>query len=397
MVRKTSKPSWRTSTNLVRGGTNRSEFAETNEAIFITSGYVYESAEQAQRAFKNQEDRYIYSRFSNPTVGMFEERMRLLEGTKSCRATATGMAAVWASLAAQLKAGDRLVASKALFGSCHVVCSEFLPKFGVESVMVDGTNLNEWEDALNKRTDVVFMETPSNPQMDLIDIEAVCSLAHKVGAKVVVDNVFATPILQKPIEFGADVVVYSATKHIDGQGRAMGGAILTNDVEFADGDLLQFLRHTGPSLSPFNAWTLLKGLETLELRMAQHCSNARKVAELLSNHTELSKVIYPGLKTHPQHNLYKKQMSDAGSIVCFELEGGIKQAFKVMNAFKLIDISNNLGDAKSLVTHPASTTHQRLSQEDRDAVGVTDGLVRISVGLEDIEDIMEDLDQALRI
>lgn len=397
MVRKTSKPSWRTSTNLVRGGTNRSEFAETNEAIFITSGYVYESAEQAQRAFKNQEDRYIYSRFSNPTVGMFEERMRLLEGTKSCRATATGMAAVWASLAAQLKAGDRLVASKALFGSCHVVCSEFLPKFGVESVMVDGTNLNEWEDALNKRTDVVFMETPSNPQMDLIDIEAVCSLAHKAGAKVVVDNVFATPILQKPIEFGADIVVYSATKHIDGQGRAMGGAILTNDVEFADGNLLQFLRHTGPSLSPFNAWTLLKGLETLELRMAQHCSNARKVAELLSNHTELSKVIYPGLKTHPQHNLYKKQMSDAGSIVCFELEGGIKQAFKVMNAFKLIDISNNLGDAKSLVTHPASTTHQRLSQEDRDAVGVTDGLVRISVGLEDIEDIMEDLDQALRI
>ena len=397
MVRKTSKPSWRTSTNLVRGGTNRSEFAETNEAIFITSGYVYESAEQAQRAFKNQEDRYIYSRFSNPTVGMFEERMRLLEGTKSCRATATGMAAVWASLAAQLKAGDRLVASKALFGSCHVVCSEFLPKFGVESVMVDGTNLNEWEDALNKPTDVVFMETPSNPQMDLIDIEAVCSLAHKVGAKVVVDNVFATPILQKPIEFGADIVVYSATKHIDGQGRAMGGAILTNDVKFADGDLLQFLRHTGPSLSPFNAWTLLKGLETLELRMAQHCSNARKVAELLSNHTELSKVIYPGLKTHPQHNLYKKQMSDAGSIVCFELEGGIKQAFKVMNAFKLIDISNNLGDAKSLVTHPASTTHQRLSQEDRDAVGVTDGLVRISVGLEDIEDIMEDLDQALRI
>ncbi len=397
MVRKKSKPNWRTGTNLVRGGTNRSEFAETNEAIFITSGYVYESAEQAQRAFKNQEDRYIYSRFSNPTVGMFEERMRLLEGTKSCRATATGMAAVWASLAAQLKAGDRLVASKALFGSCHVVCSEFLPKFGVESVMVDGTNLNEWEDALNKRTDVVFMETPSNPQMDLIDIEAVCSLAHKVGAKVVVDNVFATPILQKPIEFGADIVVYSATKHIDGQGRAMGGAILTNDVEFADGDLLQFLRHTGPSLSPFNAWTLLKGLETLELRMAQHCSNARKVAELLSNHTELSKVIYPGLKTHPQHNLYKKQMSDAGSIVCFELEGGIKQAFKVMNAFKLIDISNNLGDAKSLVTHPASTTHQRLSQEDRDAVGVTDGLVRISVGLEDIEDIMEDLDQALRI
>ena len=395
MSPKNSTPEWRAKTNLVRGGTNRSDFSETNEAIFATSGYVYDSAEQAQRAFKNQEDRYIYSRFSNPTVGMFEERMRLLEKTNSCRATATGMAAVWASLASLLQAGNRLVASKALFGSCHVVCSEFLPKFGVECVMVDGTDLNEWEDALSKPTHAVFMETPSNPQMDLIDIEAVCSLAHKVGAKVVVDNVFATPILQKPIELGADIVVYSATKHIDGQGRTMGGVILTNDAEYSDGNLLQFLRHTGPALSPFNAWILLKGLETLELRMAQHCKNARDVANFLTAQSGLSKVIYPGLKSHPQYKLCKKQMSDAGSVVCFEVEGGIERAFKIMNTFKLIDISNNLGDAKSLATHPASTTHQRLSQKERNAVGINDRLVRISVGLEDVEDIKEDLEQAL--
>lgn len=392
-----SNPNWRSRTKLVRGGTNRSEFAETNEGIFMTSGYVYETAEQARRAFKGEEERFIYSRFSNPTVGMFEERMRLLEGSESCRATATGMAAVWASLAAQLKAGDRLVASKALFGSCHVVCAEFLPKFGVETVMVDGTDLDEWAEALSTPTNAVFMETPSNPQMDLIDIAAVCDLAHAAGAKVVVDNVFATPLLQKPLELGADIVVYSATKHIDGQGRAMGGAILTNDLDFADGDLLQFLRHTGPSLSPFNAWTLLKGLETLDIRMAQHCESAHDVANFLTTLPGLANVIFPGLESHPQHALCKKQMSDAGSIVCFEVEGGIERAFKVMNTFGLIDISNNLGDAKSLATHPASTTHQRLSQEDRDAVGITDGLVRISVGLEDVEDIKEDLTQALKV
>jgi O-succinylhomoserine sulfhydrylase len=390
-------PDWRPQTKLVRGGTNRSTFAETSEGAFITSGYVYESAEQAQRAFKNEEDRFIYSRFSNPTVGMFTERMRLLEGAERCLATATGMAAVWAALAAGLKAGDRLVASKALFGSCHVVCAEFLPKFGVETVMVDGTNLDEWEQALSVPTDAVFMETPSNPQMDLIDIAPVCEMAHKVGARVVVDNVFATPILQRPLDLGADVVVYSATKHIDGQGRAMGGAIITNDTEFADGDLLQFLRHTGPSLSPFNAWTLLKGLETLDIRMERHCASAHEVAKFLSSAPGLKKVIYPGLECHPQHELCKRQMKDAGSIVCFEVDGGIEETFKVMNAFQLIDISNNLGDAKSLTTHPATTTHQRLSPEDRAAVGITDGLVRISVGLEDVEDIKADLAQALGV
>jgi len=390
-------PDWRPQTKLVRGGTNRSTFAETSEGAFITSGYVYESAEQAQRAFKNEEDRFIYSRFSNPTVGMFTERMRLLEGAERCLATATGMAAVWAVLAAGLKAGDRLVASKALFGSCHVVCAEFLPKFGVETVMVDGTNLDEWEQALSVPTDAVFMETPSNPQMDLIDIAPVCEMAHKVGARVVVDNVFATPILQRPLDLGADVVVYSATKHIDGQGRAMGGAIITNDTEFADGDLLQFLRHTGPSLSPFNAWTLLKGLETLDIRMERHCASAHEVAKFLSSAPGLKKVIYPGLECHPQHELCKRQMKDAGSIVCFEVDGGIEETFKVMNAFQLIDISNNLGDAKSLTTHPATTTHQRLSPEDRAAVGITDGLVRISVGIEDVEDIKADLAQALGV
>ncbi|MBO23320.1 MAG: O-succinylhomoserine sulfhydrylase [Rhodospirillaceae bacterium] len=390
-----SNPNWRPQTQLVRGGTNRSEFAETNEAIFMTSGYVYESAEQAQRAFKGEEERFIYSRFSNPTVGMFEERMRLLEGVEACRSTATGMAAVWCSLAARLKAGDRLVASRALFGSCHVVCAEFLPKFGVETILVDGTNLDEWEEALSVPTQAIFLETPSNPQLDLIDIATVSEMAHKVGASVVVDNVFATPLLQSPIELGADVVVYSATKHIDGQGRAMGGAILTNDVEFADGDLLQFLRHTGPSLSPFNAWTLLKGLETLEMRMERHCKSAHEVAKFLNTLPGLKRVIYPGLESHPQYDLCRKQMKDAGTVICFETEGGIEEAFKIMDAFNLIDISNNLGDAKSLTTHPASTTHKRLTQEERDAAGVTDGLVRISVGLEDVEDIKEDLAQAI--
>ncbi len=392
-ITKTS-PRWREQTQLVRGGTHRSQFAETNESIFMTSGYVYETAEQAKRAFRGEEERFIYSRFSNPTVGMFEERMRLLEGAASCRATATGMAAVWGALAARLKAGDRLVASRALFGSCHVVCTEFLPKFGVETVLVDGTNLAEWEAALSTPAQAVFLETPSNPQLDLIDIAAVSEMAHQAGATVVVDNVFATPLLQSPLELGADVVVYSATKHIDGQGRAMGGAILTNDLEFANGNLLQFLRHTGPALSPFNAWTLLKGLETLGMRMEQHCKSARDVAKFLTTLPGLKRVIFPGLEDHPQHELCKKQMKAAGSVVCFEADGGIEGAFKIMNALKLIDISNNLGDAKSLTTHPATTTHNRLTPEQRAAVGITSGLVRISVGLEDVNDIKEDLAQA---
>ena len=390
------KSKWRSATNLVRGGTNRSNFAETNEAIFMTSGYVYETAEQAQRAFKGEEDRFIYSRFSNPTVGMFEDRMALLEGAQSCRATATGMAAVTAAIASSVRAGNRLVASRALFGSCDYICRELMPRYGVESILVDGTNLTEWEAALSEPTAVVFMETPSNPQMDIIDINAVCKMAHKVGARVIVDNVFATPILQRPLELGADVVVYSTTKHIDGQGRAMGGCILTNDVEWSNGDLLQFMRHTGPSLSPFNAWIHLKGLETLEIRVERHVRSAQKVAEFLEDQPAVKSVLFPGLESHPQYALAQEQMSGPGTVICFEIDGNIARTFKILNSMKMIDISNNLGDAKSLITHPATTTHQRLTPEGRLEVGITDSLVRLSVGLEDVDDIIEDLDQALK-
>ena len=390
------KSKWRSATNLVRGGTNRSNFAETNEAIFMTSGYVYETAEQAQRAFKGEEDRFIYSRFSNPTVGMFEDRMALLEGAQSCRATATGMAAVTAAIASSVRTGNRLVASRALFGSCDYICRELMPRYGVESILVDGTNLTEWEAALSEPTAVVFMETPSNPQMDIIDINAVCKMAHMVGARVIVDNVFATPILQRPLELGADVVVYSTTKHIDGQGRAMGGCILTNDVEWSNGDLLQFMRHTGPSLSPFNAWIHLKGLETLEIRVERHVRSAQKVAEFLEDQLVVKSVLFPGLESHPQYALAQEQMSGPGTVVCFEIDGNIARTFKILNSMKMIDISNNLGDAKSLITHPATTTHQRLTPEGRLEVGITDSFVRLSVGLEDVDDIIEDLDQALK-
>ena len=395
MADDSAKKNWRPATQLVRGGTNRSNFAETNEGIFMTSGYIYETAEQAQRAFKGEEERFIYSRFSNPTVNMFQDRMKLLEGAESCWATATGMAAVFASLAATVNSGDRLVASKALFGSCDYVCRELLPTFGIETTMVEGTVLDQWRDALSQPTAAVFMETPSNPQMDVIDLPAVAELAHDAGARVVVDNVFATPILQKPLQLGADVVVYSATKHIDGQGRAMGGTILTNDVEWADGDLKQFLRHTGPSLSPFNAWVHLKGLETLHIRVRQHCKSAHEVANFMEGRKGIKRVIYPGLESHPQYELAKKQMDDSGTVVCFELEGNIANTFKFLNALEMIDISNNLGDAKSLVTHPATTTHQRLAPEARLDVGITDSLVRLSVGLEDVEDIKDDLAKAL--
>jgi O-succinylhomoserine sulfhydrylase len=397
LASKNKKEAWRVATNLVRGGTNRSNFAETNEGIFMTSGFVYETAEQAQRAFQGKEDRFIYSRFSNPTVGMFEDRMALLENAKSCRATATGMAAVYSALASSLKVGDRLVASKALFGSCDYICRDLLPKFGIETIMVDGTNLDEWEIALSDKTAAVFMETPSNPQLDIIDIEAVSNLAHKVHARVIIDNVLATPILQKPLELGADVVVYSATKHIDGQGRAMGGCVLTNDVEWSDGDLKQFMRHTGPSLSPFNAWVHLKGLETLEIRVERHCRSAQKIAKFLESSSTVRKVLFPGLKSHPQYTLGQKQMSGPGTVICFELAGDMARTFKFMNAMDLIDISNNLGDSKTLLTHPATTTHQRLTPEGRLEVGITDSLVRLSVGLEDVDDIIEDLDQALSV
>lgn len=392
-INKPVQDSWRAQTLAVRGGTKRSEFGETGEAIYATSGYVYEYAEQAEDAFKDRVDRFIYSRFSNPTVDMFQDRMSLMEGAAGGKATATGMAAVFASMASMVQAGDHVVGSRALFGSCLYILTEILPKWGVETTIVDGTDLNQWEDALKRPTKCVFVETPSNPGLDIVDIKAVSQLAHKAGAKVIVDNVFATPLLQKPLELGADIVVYSATKHIDGQGRCLGGIVL-GDEDYCENTLKPFLRHTGPSLSPFNAWVMLKGLETLDLRIRRHCENARKIADYLEDRSDLAKVRYPGLPSHPQHELAASQMTDFGSLVTFSLEGGKERCFKFMNALKLIDISNNLGDSKSLMTHPATTTHQRLSAEDRDFLGLDDGMVRLSVGLEDPADIQDDLDQA---
>ena len=386
--------SWGTRTRLVRGGLARSAFDETSEGLFMTSGYRYASAEEAEAAFKGDKQRFVYSRYANPTVAMFEERMRLLEGAEAARATASGMAAVFASLMCQLRAGDRVVSSRALFGSCQYVVSELLPRYGIESVFVDGTDMDQWKAALSKPTNAVFFETPSNPALEIIDVRAVGDLAHRAGAVVVVDNVFATPVLQKPLTMGADVVVYSTTKHIDGQGRALGGVILCS-AEFAEKRLRDFLRHTGPSMSPFNAWLMLKSLETLDLRVERHCANALTLAQALGRMKGVTRVLYPGLASHPQHALATAQMSAGGSVVAFEIAGGKAAAFRALNALGLIDISNNLGDAKSLITHPATTTHQRLPPEERARLGITDGLLRLSVGLEDTEDLKADLRQAL--
>lgn len=388
------KSDLRPQTLLVRGGLERSPYFETSEALYLTSGYVYETAEEAEAAFKGDIDRYIYSRYANPTVAMFEERLRLFEGAEFCRGFASGMAAVFASIACQVKAGDRVVASRALFGSCHYIITEILPRYGVETVLVDGTNLEEWEAALAPGAQCVFLETPSNPTLEIIDLKAVSDLAHAAGANVIVDNVFATPVLQQPLEFGADIVVYSTTKHIDGQGRCMGGAVL-GPKSFNDDHLTQFIRHTGPSMSPFNAWVMLKGMETLELRVKRHCESAKQVALHLRTLPGVHRVIYPGLEDHPQAALAQRQMKDGGSLVAFELSGGKSAAFNALNAMNLIDISNNLGDSKSLITHPSTTTHQRMPEEDRLHLGITDGLLRLSVGLEDVEDLKDDLTRAL--
>ena len=392
-VNKPVQESWRPQTLAVRGGTQRSEFGETSEAIYATSGYVYEFAEQAEDAFKDRNDRFIYSRFSNPTVDMFQERMALMEGAEVGKATATGMAAVFASIACMVEAGDHVVGSRALFGSCLYILTEILPKYGVETTIVDGTDIEQWQEALKRPTKCVFIETPSNPGLDIIDLKSVSDLSHDAGAKVVVDNVFATPLLQQPLNLGADIVVYSATKHIDGQGRALGGIVL-GDSDYCENTLKPFLRHTGPALSPFNAWIMLKGVETLDIRVRQHCKNAKSIADYLDTRDDLAKVRYPGLKTHPQHELAATQMSGYGSVVTFSLSGGKDPAFRFMNNLKMIDISNNLGDSKSLLTHPATTTHQRLTPEDRQSLGIDDGMVRLSVGLEHPEDVKEDLEQA---
>ncbi len=397
MTQDTSKGAngaYRRQTNLVRGGLVRSAFDETSEGLFMTSGYVYPSPEEAEAAFKGELKRYQYSRYANPTVAMFEERLRLLEGAEACYATASGMAAVFAALACRVNAGERVVASRALFGSCHYIIAELLPRFGVETQLVDGRDLSAWQAALAKPAAAVFIETPSNPTLEIIDMAAVAELAHAAGATFIVDNVFATPIHQRPLEFGADVVVYSATKHIDGQGRTMGGAIL-GAQDFVDEHLQIFLRHAGPSLSPFNAWVLVKGLETLEVRVERHCRNALEIARFLEGRNDVDRVFYPGLDSHPQAALARRQMGDSGSVISFEVDGGKERAFRLLNALQLIDIANNLGDAKSLVTHPATTTHQRLSAQDRAEQDITDGLIRVSIGLEDVEDLKEDLARAL--
>jgi O-succinylhomoserine sulfhydrylase len=398
MARRTEREiaaKWRPQTRAVRGGTNRSEFGEQSEAIFMTSGFRYDDAETAERRFTGAEQGFTYSRLGNPTVGMFEERMALLEGAPVARATATGMAAVAASLLCKVRAGERVVAAQALFGSCRYILDEILPRFGVSVTLVDGTDLDAWAEALKPGASIVFLETPANPTLEVVDLEAVSNLAHSAGALVVVDNVFATPILQRPRERGADVVVYSATKHIDGQGRCLGGCILS-DQDFFDRHLNQYLRHTGPAMSPFNAWVLLKGLETLDLRVRRHCENATEVADFLADHRGVARVRYPGRADHPQHNLAMTQMDGAGgSVVTFEVDGGRKRAFELMNRLTMIDISNNLGDAKTLITHPASTTHQRIPADERERLGIGEGLIRLSVGLEDVRDIVDDLDRAL--
>jgi O-succinylhomoserine sulfhydrylase len=385
---------WRPQTRAVRGGQIRSNFDETSEALFLTSGYAYASAEEAEATFKGESSHYQYSRFGNPTVSMFENRLAALEGAEACRATSTGMSAVFFALLALLKSGDRIVAARQLFGSCHYIVSDLLPKYGVQSELVDGGDLAQWEKALSKPTQAVLFESPSNPMLDIVDVKAVCDLAHKAGAKVVLDNAFATPILQRPLEFGADVVVHSATKYIDGQGRTLGGAVL-GSKEFILDKLQPIIRNCGPSLSPFNAWVLVKGLETLGLRIERHCVNARRVADALAAHPAIGRVLYPGRPDHPQHKLAAKQMSDFGGVVTFDLKAGKWAAFEMLNRLQIVDISNNLGDAKSLATHPATTTHMRIGAEERTKLGITDGTIRLSVGLEDAEDIIADLVQSL--
>jgi len=384
----------RPDTLAVRGGLVRSGFDETSEGLFLTSGYVYSSAQEAEAAFKDELDRFVYSRYGNPTVAMFQERMRLLEGSQACFATATGMSAVFVALAALLGKGDRVVSARGLFGSCFVILDEILPRWGVETVFVDGSDLEQWRAALAEPAAAVFFESPSNPMQELVDIAAVCELAHGAGAKVVVDNVFGTPVFSKPLEQGADVIVYSATKHIDGQGRTLGGAIL-GTADFINGPVKNLMRHIGPSMSPFNAWVLLKGLETLSLRVERMAASALELARALESHPKVSRVIYPWLESHPQHDLAKRQMYGGGTVVTFELVGGKAEAFAVMNALEIVDISNNLGDAKSMITHPATTTHRRLGEAGRLAVGITDGVLRVSVGLEDVRDLREDFQHAL--
>jgi O-succinylhomoserine sulfhydrylase len=386
---------YRPETRLVHAGQMRSNFGETSEALYLTQGFVYDSAEQCAARFKGEEPGFLYSRFSNPTVAMFEARMAAFEGAEAARATASGMAAVTTALIGQLRAGDHVVAAKALFGSCRWVVEELLPRFGVASTLVDGLDLAQWRAAVRPNTKTFFLESPTNPTLDVIDIAAVAEIAHAAGATLVVDNVFATPLWQSPLALGADCVVYSATKHIDGQGRCLGGVILSSE-EFIQKHLHMFLRQTGPCMSPFNAWVLLKGLETLHLRVRRQTETAAAVAEALSAHGKIKRLIYPGRPDHPQAETARKQMRAGSTLVAFEIDGNQAATFRFLNALELIAITNNLGDAKSLVTHPATTTHQRLTPDQRAELGITDGVVRFSAGLEHPDDVIEDVLAALQ-
>ncbi|KWV48769.1 O-succinylhomoserine sulfhydrylase [Bradyrhizobium macuxiense] len=384
----------RPETRLVHGGTLRSQFGETSEGLFLTQGYVYDTAEQCEARFKGQDPGFIYSRYSNPTIAMFERRMIELEGAEAARSTATGMAAVTTAILAPLKAGDHVVASKALFGSCLYVVQDLLPRYGIETTLVDGLDLDQWQRTLRPNTKSFFLESPTNPTLDVLDIAAIAKIAHSGGARLIVDNVFATPIWQSPLSLGADVVVYSATKHIDGQGRCLGGIILSSEAFIAE-HIHNFMRQTGPSLSPFNAWVLLKGLETLGVRVRAQTDNAAKIAEALAKHPKITRLVYPGRPDHPQADTVKKQMGAGSTLVGFEVKDGKAGAFRCLNALKISRISNNLGDSKSLVTHPATTTHQRLAPEARAELGISEGFIRFSAGLEHVDDLIEDFEQAL--
>jgi len=388
------KRNWKPATQLVHSGTLRSQFGEMSEAIFLTQGYVYPTAEAAEARFRGEEPGFIYSRYANPTVDMFEKRMCALEGAEDARATASGMAAVAAAVLCSLKAGDHIIAARAVFGSCRWIVETLAPKYGIEATLVDGREIANWEEAVRPNTKLFFLESPTNPTLEVVDIAAVASLARSIGARLVVDNVFATPLQQRPLELGAHVVVYSATKHIDGQGRCLGGIILS-DKAWIDENLHNYFRHTGPSLSPFNAWALLKGLETLPIRVAHQTQNAGRIADFLAERPEISRVIYPGRADHPQADIVRKQMAGGSTLICLDLKGGKNAAFAFQNALDIVLISNNLGDAKSLITHPATTTHKNLTDEARAELGIGPGTLRFSIGLEDAGDLLEDIDQAL--
>lgn len=381
-------------TKMVRGGTIRSDFGETSEAIFLNSAFTYNSAEIAESRFNGEDPGYVYSRYANPNLKMLENKLALLEGAESACATGSGMSAVFASIMCQIKSGDHLIASKVLFGSCFYIMNKILPNYGIEVTFVDGTDHDAWRKAFKKNTKLVFIETPANPNLEIIDIKFVASLCKKHGATFIVDNIFASPFCQKPLELGADIVVYSTTKHMDGQGRTLGGCVIGSE-KFIKNILFPFYRHTGPALSPFNAWIILKSLETFGLRMEKHCANAKKIAEFLDSHQKIKKTLYPQLKSHPQYKLAKSQMSHGGTVISFEVGNEKKDAFSFMNRLKLIDISNNLGDSKSLITHPATTTHFSIPREQQEKIGISQSMCRLSVGLEHVDDLIHDLDQAL--